>query len=489
MALTIASVCLGTVSLQAGISYTFKEPTVCAYSIEVSQQLVAGDSNAEWIRLTPANALASPVEAGRLLVLQLSNPESLTAILKTNALTVSRQLSPHIFILQATNALASIEIAHRLAQAADIEVSTPVMQRSAELDGVLYPYPNDAYFGSQWNFENRDIYGKIMGPDLNIRAAWTLTRGAGITVGVGDLGVQSSHPDLTNRMVGAPHFNFNILTNNPNPSGTSTTWAHGTEVAGLIAAQLNNRIGGAGVAPEATLAGWMIFQSNANMVADDRLMNMFQYQSNIVSVQNHSWSSKNLAQMPLPFLPNLGISNAVTFGRGGKGSVLVRSGGNQRTNLCNGNDDGYISDPRIIAVAAVREDGRVSSYSTPGANLLVAAPSGDDNTSMRRLLTTDLVGTDGANYINFFPPYEDFNNYVSQGWFGFSGTSASAPQIAGVVALMLSVNTNLTSRDVQLILTLASRHFDFTDPIMMTNGAGLRVSYNQGYASLMLPWR
>ena len=82
-------------------------------------------------------------------------------------------------------------------------------------------------------------------------------------VAVADLGVQLNHPDLTSRTLGAPHFNFFDHTTNGNPAiatgPTSGSWAHGTEVAGLIAAEGNNRAGMVGVAPEAQLASWVIF--------------------------------------------------------------------------------------------------------------------------------------------------------------------------------------------------------------------------------------
>src|SRR5262249_14985281 len=56
-----------------------------------------------------------------------------------------------------------------------------------------------------------------------------------------------------------------------------------------------------------------------------------------------------------------------------------------------------------------------------------------------------------------------------------------APQIAGLAALVLCANPNLTYRDVQKILILASRHFDFSDPDLSTNGAGFLVSHNVGF--------
>jgi len=136
------------------------------------------------------------------------------------------------------------------------------------------------------------------------------------------------------------------------------------------------------VAPAAKLASWVIFGRSAftgeEMIAsDEQLMDMFQYAADRVAVQNHSWGNASAAQMGLDALSDAGIASAVTSGRGGKGSIIVRAAGNDRDSLVNANDDGYANDPRVVAVGAVRKDGRACSYGNPGACLLVAAPSGD----------------------------------------------------------------------------------------------------------------
>jgi subtilisin-like proprotein convertase family protein len=107
------------------------------------------------------------------------------------------------------------------------------------------------------------------------------------------------------------------------------------------------------------------------------------------------------------------------------------------------------------------------------------------------LFTTDLIGTDGADpYLFCIPsdpncPNSDLSDYVFYNQFvnmdGFSGTSASAPEISGIAALILSANPALSYRDVQQILILSSRHFDFADPDLTTNGAGFVVSHNDGF--------
>src|SRR5438093_330642 len=208
--------------------------------------------------------------------------------------------------------------------------------------------------------------------------------------------------------------------------------------------------------------------------SDEQLMDMFQYRSNLVTVQNHSWGNSDSSQLAPTALESVGISNAVAFGRGGRGVVLVRSAGNGREELLNANDDGYENDPRAICVASVRQDGRVASYSNPGACLLVAAPGGDSDVG---IFTTDRQGS--AAGFNTGVYTNDFADYV------FSteivGTSFSAPQISGLVALMISANANLTWRDAQQILILSARHLDLSDPDLRTNGAGFRVSHNVGF--------
>ncbi|PYK97970.1 MAG: hypothetical protein DME19_14310 [Verrucomicrobia bacterium] len=124
--------------------------------------------------------------------------------------------------------------------------------------------------------EQRNTNGAVTGPDLNVRAAWPYTRGEGVVVAVADLGVELVHPDLAPRVAGALNHNFNDSSTNGQPYGGDSSWPHGTEVAGLIAAEGNNRRGMIGAAPEAQLASWVIFNTNQTLVSDEQLMDHFQ---------------------------------------------------------------------------------------------------------------------------------------------------------------------------------------------------------------------
>ena len=96
----------------------------------------------------------------------------------------------------------------------------------------------------------------------------------------------------------------------------------------------------------------------------------------------------------------------------------------------------------------------MTDYSNPGANLLVSAPAGPGTSAIAGLdqdITTDRIGQLGYNPENTTPLGQV--DYTA-----FNGTSAAAPVVSGVVALMLEANPNLGWRDVQTILAYSARH-------------------------------
>ena len=344
------------------------------------------------------------------------------------------------------------------------------------------PEPNDPYFDGildgfrmQWYLENRLNDPAPLGIDINARSAWAVSRGEGVVVAVVDSGVELSHPDLVNQQLTNLHYNFAYDRADGTPIGTTASWAHGTEAAGLIVARANNNRGISGVAPAARFVSWGIVRSNLTFPPDEILSRVYTNALQQVHVQNHSWGSDKLYPNGPGPLEHLSISNAVRFGRNGKGTVMVRSGGNLAGVGGDVNDDGYASDPRAISVAATDMTGRASPEAVRGASLLVAAPSRDFYGN--GLFTTDMVGTRGANQINFG---NDLNDYVFR-VFAFRGTSAAAPLVSGIAALVLSANPELTWRDVQQVILHSARHYDFQDADVRTNAAGYLASHHVGF--------
>jgi subtilisin family serine protease len=465
--------------------FEFREPQATLYRVVKpaagKQSALGGPS---WLRAWPANGSSNSLEVGSRVVLRVTAPGLLTNLLAGAAARADRQITSNLFILQAPDAWTAAREAQRLAGLPGVEVSHPVRRRPVKLHSQFAPLPNDPYYGRQWHLENRNTNtGAALGPDLNVRRAWAYTRGEGVILALSDDGVETGHPDLAANASPTNHFNFVTGFANGNPA--TDAQIHGTAVAGLAAAVGGNRRGVAGVAPAARFASWVVFDSTDNLATEERVMDMFQFRSNIVSVQNHSWGNATVGLLPLGTLESAGIAHAVENGRGGRGVVIVRSGGNNRADGNDGNEDGYSQDPRQIAVAAVRNNGRVAAFSTPGANLLVAAPSGERNaelvqggtTNYPGLLTTDRQGARGYSATTLDGDTADY----TFGAASFSGTSAAAPQVSGVAALMLAANPTLGYRDVQQLLILASTQTDPADPDLALNGAGLAVSHNSGF--------
>ena len=409
------------------------------------------------------------------LVLHSKEPINEKILLQSHYIVLDRKISDRLAIFRAVDPRRALEAAIALNSNEAHLAAYPLMRRPFVRHNRVQPKSDDTYLAQSWHVENRDQEGRKEGIDLNLRAAWAMSEGQDVTVAFSDNGMDLKHPDLEARAIKGPHFNFG----DNSPSGEFiNSDAHGTAVAGVIAAEANNQTGVIGVAPKADLSSLVIFDINRRgregIVPDDALMDMFEYEIDQIDIQNHSWGSVAEQQSGLDALSNSGIEEAIRNGRNGLGLLMFRAGGNEREFLSNANDDGFSSDPRVILVGATRFDGNVTSYSTPGACLLISAPSGD--TRFPGIATTDHQGADG--YVT--RGRGDIADYLL-GDAGFSGTSASSPIAAGIGALILGVNPSLSYRDVQQILIHASVQQSTNDPDLEENAAGFRFSHHSGY--------
>ncbi len=274
--------------------------------------------------------------------------------------------------------------------------------------------------------------------------------GAGVTVGVVDDGIDTSHPDLKNQLNSELAYDTQFNTQNGAPKYPVLVGPpdnHGTLVAGIIAAEANNETGIVGVAPDAELVSTRVKWTWDQITEALGLQWQF-------DVSNNSWGAIN------PFGDNFNSTNltfawqalrtGVEDGRDGLGTVFVFSAGNSASSGDNTNYHNFQNAREVISVGAAAADGSMAGFSTPGANVLVSS-------SGVNMITTDRHesgwGVDGAS------------NYVTN----FTGTSAAAPMISGITALMLEANPNLGYRDVQEILVYAATHPDNQD--WKTNGA------------------
>ncbi|MGF1733353.1 S8 family serine peptidase [Photobacterium kasasachensis] len=327
----------------------------------------------------------------------------------------------------------------------------------AEPDRIMWPtaIPNDPEYTRQWHYSS-----SVSG--LNLPKAWDLTTGgADVVVAVIDTGILPDHPDLMNNLL--PGYDFikdaekardgngrdSDATDEgdwlvagqcgPNypPRDRTSSW-HGTHVAGTVAAEGNNGQGVTGVAWSASVLPVRVLGACGGYTSD--------------ITDGMRWA----AGLPVAGVPaNPYPAKVLNLSLGGKGacghtyqqaindvraegaSVVVAAG--------NSNQDvsGFTpgSCQGVISVASNNKEGSRAFYSNFGRLIDVAAPGG---------------GRSGG----ILSTYNTGQRQAAQHSYDYSmGTSMAAPHVAGIAALMYSLDASLTPDQVEQYITETSRAF------------------------------
>jgi len=360
----------------------------------------------------------------------------------------------------------------------------------------------DPLLPNQWHLANtgQNAFSStrpVPGNDMRVGAAWEEgVSGKGVKVAIVDDGLEGTHEDLQANFELEKSFNF--LTNLKDPKPAAPTDIHGTMVAGIVAAQAFNGKGGRGVAYGATLRGYNLLEKGAGSIQN--LATGLGGGTGVAADNDVFNASFGAAPDPqLPFLPTFdparGQTNATTVTlRSGKGAPLVESAGNSFIDFdrepgdvsetCNfANQNGIscsitASDTRKastipIIVGALAADGKKSSYTTTGSSMWVSSPGGEygnDSAFIAGLnavgykpaiITTTRTGCDSkGNARNALDSKTNSLSAACQYTAKMNGTSAAAPNVTGVVALMLQARPELTWRDVKFILAKTAVQVD-----------------------------
>ncbi len=395
-----------------------------------------------------------------------SDPASVAAAVDAAHFRATPLREDH-YIFQAPSAELALEVLGKLRANPSVISAEPILARQR----VRKSLPNDPLFTNQWNLVNHGLSGARAGIDLHLTNTWTNYRGKGVAIGVVDDGIDTSHPDLAAHIDPALGYDWNERDADPTAHPLKGDF-HGTECAGAAAAIGDNGVGVAGVAFEATIAGLRLISLASTDVTESEAI---LFKNEQIHVKSNSWGPEDdgkTLEGPGP-LALAALEEGVRSGRNGHGEIYVWAAGNGLDVHDNANYDAYANSIYTIAVGSVSDQGLQTDFSEPGACVVVVTPSG--SFGRPGITTTDLQGADGANKVESPDDYSDLDYTKS-----FVGTSASVPQAAGAVALLLSANPNLGWRDMQEILMRSALVVDEHDLDWTVNAAAMHFNHKYG---------
>ncbi|MDR2591026.1 MAG: DUF4214 domain-containing protein [Oscillospiraceae bacterium] len=310
---------------------------------------------------------------------------------------------------------------------------------------TLFRQPNDPQYINQWALQN-----------INAPQAWDITTGnRSVLVGVIDTGIDGTHPDLVNNIWRNPNvanccnrvndihgFNFSGYGNNSVPVGGTPTDldGHGTHVAGIIGAQGNNGIGVTGINWNVSLV-WLGVDASGDSLSGSAIIDAINYATlHKIPILNASWGGTGdsaALYQTIQAYPGLFVTAA--------GNGIVISGVNVGQNNDTTNPHIYPASfnlPNIITVAATTNANVRAGFSNFGATSVhIAAP--------------------GQNILS---------TYANSQYRNLNGTSMATPYVAGVAALMLSINPTLNATALRSNILTTARRVNSLNGVVSSGG-------------------
>ncbi|KON91952.1 alkaline serine protease [Rossellomorea marisflavi] len=291
---------------------------------------------------------------------------------------------------EANEHKASAKDPFQVLEVADVDQAVKALENNPNVE---YAEPNYT-FQATWSPNDPYYSAYQYGPqNTSTPAAWDVTRGSSTqTVAVLDSGVDYNHPDLARKVIKG----YDFIDRDNNPMDLN---GHGTHVAGTVAADTNNGIGVAGMAPDTKILAVRVLDANGSGSLDSIASGIRYAADQGAKVLNLSLGCE---------CNSTTLKSAVDYAWN-KGAVVVAAAGNDNVSRT----FQPASYPNAIAVGAIDSNDRKASFSNYGTWVDVTAP--------------------GVNIASTVP-----NN----GYSYMSGTSMASPHVAGLAALLASQGKN-----------------------------------------------
>uniref|UniRef100_A0A673KBF8 Proprotein convertase subtilisin/kexin type 6-like n=1 Tax=Sinocyclocheilus rhinocerous TaxID=307959 RepID=A0A673KBF8_9TELE len=322
-----------------------------------------------------------------------------------------------------------------------------------------YIHFNDPKWSNMWYIHCSDKNSRCRS-EMNILAAWQRGyTGRNVVVTILDDGIERNHPDLAQNYDQLASYDVNGNDYDPTPRyDSSNENKHGTRCAGEVAAVANNSHCIVGIAYNARIGGVRMLDGDVTDVVEAKSLGI---RPDYIDIYSASWGPDDDGKTvdgPGP-LAKQAFELGIKKGRKGLGSIFVWASGNGGRQGDHCSCDGYTNSIYTISISSSTENGNKPWYLEVCSSTLATTFSSGEFYD-RKIVTTDLRQrcTDGH-----------------------TGTSVSAPMVAGVIALALEANPLITWRDVQHLLVKTSRQAHLKASDWKTNAAGHKVSHLYGF--------
>ncbi len=325
--------------------------------------------------------------------------------------------------------------------------------RSAEPNYIrhLFSTPND-------NFYNLQYAPKRVQADL----AWGIWKPKQqVVIAILDTGVDSNHPDLTHKILRDAGGVVGYAADTGLRDTALDVYGHGTHVAGIAAAQINNAAGVAGI------AGWNGQAGNSDThfikIMPIRVLGRDGSGDDATIADGLTWAVDHGARVINMSLGSTGytdvLNNACQYAWN-KGCIVCAAAGNDGRS-----DINYpAANPHVLAVAATDRDDNLTDYTNFGSWVQVAAPGGANTNADQIYSTTPTYNTN----------IRDFSYTLNYDY--LSGTSMATPFVAGEAALLMSQNPALTNAQVyNLIINKVDPYTPFSGERIASGGGRINV--------------
>uniref|UniRef100_A0A8C5P2J9 Proprotein convertase subtilisin/kexin type 6 n=1 Tax=Jaculus jaculus TaxID=51337 RepID=A0A8C5P2J9_JACJA len=280
-------------------------------------------------------------------------------------------------------------------------------------------YFNDPIWSNMWYMHCADKNSRCRS-DMNVQAAWKRGyTGKNVVVTILDDGIERNHPDLAPNYDSYASYDVNGNDYDPSPRyDASNENKHGTRCAGEVAASANNSYCIVGIAYNAKIGGIRMLDGDVTDVVEAKSLGI---RPNYIDIYSASWGPDDDGKtVDGPGrLAKQAFEYGIKKGRQGLGSIFVWASGNGGREGDHCSCDGYTNSIYTISVSSTTENGHKPWYLEECASTLATTYSSGAFYE-RKIVTTDLRQrcTDGH-----------------------TGTSVSAPMVAGIIALALEAKS------------------------------------------------